>query len=203
MKQQGFTLIELLIALVIVVILSVLAATGLHQLIKIDEHLRGINANMSELNLTVWRFEHDIAQLQMRSITDESGSPQPFISLQANDLAFTTATMLPPGKNIGAMDFMRVDYKLVNNKLERITYPVVDRVAGTKPYIEVLLNKVSSVTWQFMDQQHEWQSSWGGANKPENRPLAVDMKISMQNGKQIEREILLTSPYLAKRVING
>jgi general secretion pathway protein J len=202
MKQAGFTLIELIVALVLVVILSVIATTGLHQLIKIDGRLRDINDSLSELNIAVWRFENDITQLQMRHVLDEAGAPEPFISLQADDLSFTTATMLPPGDNTGMVDFMRVDYRLEGKKLVRITYGVVDRVVNTKTFQEVLLNNVANVTWTFMDSQHEWQSSWGTSNTLANRPIAVDMKITFIDGKQIEREILLTAPYLAKRVEN-
>lgn len=202
MKQSGFTLIELIIALVIVVILSVMATAGLHQLIKIDGRLRDVNDSLSELNIAVWRFERDIMQLQMRHVLDESGSPEPFISLRADDLSFTTATMLPSGDNIGMADFMRVDYRLEGNKLVRITYPVLDRVANTPAFQEVLLSNVANITWNFMDTQHEWQSSWGTSDVLANRPIAVDMKITFVGGSQIEREILLTSPYLAKRVGN-
>jgi general secretion pathway protein J len=202
MKQSGFTLIELIIALVIVVILSVMATAGLHQLIKIDGRLRDVNDSLSELNIAVWRFERDIMQLQMRHVLDESGSPEPFISLRADDLSFTTATMLPSGDNIGMADFMRVDYRLEGNKLVRITYPVLDRVANTPTFQEVLLSNVANITWNFMDTQHEWQSSWGTSDVLANRPIAVDMKITFIGGSQIEREILLTSPYLAKRVGN-
>ncbi len=202
MKQSGFTLIELIIALVIVVILSVMATAGLHQLIKIDGRLRDVNDSLSELNIAVWRFERDIMQLQMRHVLDESGSPEPFISLRADDLSFTTATMLPSGDNIGMADFMRVDYRLEGNKLVRITYPVLDRVANTPAFQEVLLSNVANITWNFMDTQHEWQSSWGTSDVLANRPIAVDMKITFIGGSQIEREILLTSPYLAKRVGN-
>ena len=202
MNQSGFTLIELIIALVIVVILSVMATAGLHQLIKIDGRLRDVNDSLSELNIAVWRFERDIMQLQMRHVLDESGSPEPFISLRADDLSFTTATMLPSGDNIGMADFMRVDYRLEGNKLVRITYPVLDRVANTPTFQEVLLSNVANITWNFMDTQHEWQSSWGTSDVLANRPIAVDMKITFIGGSQIEREILLTSPYLAKRVGN-
>ena len=137
MKQQGFTLIELLVALVLVVIVSMMAAMGLQQLIKTDEHLRGINKNLSALNMTVWRFEHDVGQLQMRSILDGSGALQPPIVLNADSMTFTKAMMLPPGIHIGTMDMERVQYALQGNELVRITYPVMDRVANTPHETEV------------------------------------------------------------------
>ena len=198
MKQAGFTLVELLIALVIVAIISVMAAMGLHQLINIDTKLRKVNQNVKQLNLTMWRFEHDITQLQMRRVLDNSGDPEAFITINNNDLRFTTAVMPANLAQNGATDFSRVEYKLVGNQLERITYPVVDRVAATKHYTEILLNNVNSVYWKFLDSQHQWQSSWAVSGVGAKRPLAVQMNINLSNGMNIQRYILLTTPLLAK-----
>ncbi|MGP8034519.1 MAG: type II secretion system minor pseudopilin GspJ [Steroidobacteraceae bacterium] len=93
-------------------------------------------------------------------------------------------------------ELQRVAYFLENGTLRREYWYVLDPVLSSTTAKRDLLTHVKSVTFQFMDLTHTWQTFWppatvGGAQALESslriRPIAVQVTIDTEDYGQIMR----------------
>jgi len=196
--KRGFTLLELLVALSIFSILSVMAYGGLQTVITTKQSTQKSADRIAEIQLAMMRISNDLRQAVSRSIRDEYGDFSPAMQSSKNSnetMAWTRAGYRNPA-HLKRSHVQRVAYKLQQQKLLRITWPVLDRAQDTKAMeTEVLLN-IESIEWRFLNNENEWLSTWPEeGDKAELYPLpkAVELTLELQDWGKIRRLILLVN----------
>jgi general secretion pathway protein J len=196
---RGFTLVEILIAVAIFAVMSVMAYRGLDTALKGGERITEENRKWRELNQFFGRLENDFASLNQRSVRGTNGSNvlPPVLartnSLNANEppLSFTRAGL--PGSEGTLAAPQRFGYRLRENVVELLLWPVLDQGTRTEPTPYKLLGQVSELGFRFLDQRGQWLDLWpqpqAGAQQQAQAPLprAIDVTITLASGERMNR----------------
>lgn len=182
-RQHGFTLFEIVVVMFIFSILSVLAYGGLNRLnaqrAAID---RAFDRN-AEYQKAYLRLRNDLQNLRDRPIRDGFGDPQPaFLGSAALGMEFTRGGWRNP-LNLQRSSFERVAYRLAGDRLQRLSWRVLDRAQDSAPTELTLLEGVDELTLRFLDYRQEWVEAWpdpladrtGFAQTPP--PLAIEFTL--------------------------
>jgi len=196
--KRGFTLLELLVALSIFSILSVMAYGGLQTVISTKQATQKSADRIAEIQLVMMRMSNDLRQALPRKIRSEYGDFLYAMQSSKNSnetMSWTRAGYRNPAR-LKRSNVQRVAYKLKDQKLIRLTWPVLDRAQDTKIMeTEVLLN-VESIKWRFLNNEKEWVIRWPEeAEKAELYPLpkAVEFTFELKDWGKIRRLILLAN----------
>ena len=195
-SASGFTLIELLVALAIFAVMAALAFGSLGQAVTQSEALDASQQRWSALQRAVRLIENDFAQLRprpVRSILGQDHDP----ALQASpetELVFTRGGWLNPAL-LPRAELQRVRYRLVDGRLLREYWPVLDRISATQPAGEVLVGNVQRFRVEFLPARglgtDAWTDFWpppGGA--PAGiLPAGVRFTLSVAESEDITRLI--------------
>ncbi|MCW8988402.1 MAG: type II secretion system minor pseudopilin GspJ [Gammaproteobacteria bacterium] len=196
--MRGFTLLELLVALSIFSLVSVMAYGGLQTVIKTKNITQQSADRIAEVQLLMMRISDDLRQAVSRKIRDEYGDFLPAMQSGKNGnetIAWTRLGYRNPAR-LTRSNIQRVAYKLEQQKLVRITWPVLDRAQDTKELNSEVLSNVESIEWRFMNNNNEWLSTW--PDEGENMvlyplPKAVEVTLELQDWGKIKRLILVAS----------
>jgi len=185
-KNNGFTLIEILIALVIFAIVGVMAAMSLHSMIRTNHALKLADRQLMQLQITMTLLRRDTMQMINRPVMDTDGSQQPAMLAPGDTQIYFTRMGFPnPFQVIQQSDLRRVGYTLQGDQLVRLTWDVLDRPPDAKPEIQVLLDHVQSLQWQFMAGDGHNTSIWPPAfdsvmqRESDNSPLPRSITMVM------------------------
>jgi general secretion pathway protein J len=198
--SRGFTLLELLVAIAIFSIVAVMAMGGFHQLVKQREQATDAMQRIRMVQRCVMRISQDFEQLSPRPIRDATSNtdiPALYAANNGSDIIeFSHAGWFNP-TGINRSTFQRIRYRLIDNKLYREYWPMLDRTLNTNPVQVQLLDKVNAVTLRYMSESREWQTSWppnqnAGPQTPNlgrTLPVAVEITITLQDWGDIKRII--------------
>ena len=189
-RYRGFTLIELLIALVVFATLSLMAYGGLDAVLKVDETVRKHSADLKQLQRTWMMLGQDLTQLVGRSIRDDYGTQQPALiaSEMGTHLLEFTRGGWPNPTGLKRSQLRRVGYGVVNNKLIRYSWRMIDRAQGSEPDEYVLIGNVRGLNLRFLDSQGEWHQNWppvGDAR--ETLPIGAEIVLELEGGEEFRR----------------
>ncbi len=165
-KQHGFTLLELLIASIIFALMAVMAYGGLSNVIdnsKVSQHAL---ERLKQIQQTVSVLNRDFSQIVERSIRDEYGNPQPFLSARNdidNIVEFTRGGRSSPPVLLRS-SLVRVAYRFDEDKLIRLHWPQLDRSPNMEARQTILIDNLENVSIRFLDQNNEWQQQWPALN---------------------------------------
>jgi general secretion pathway protein J len=197
-KSHGFTLIELLIAIVIFAIVAIMAMGGYNELIKQREHAAETMLRVRTVQRAVARITQDMMQLEPRPVRDSTAStvnPALYINSNGCLLELTRAGWTNP-VGMPRSTLQRVCYRLSDNKLYRDYWASLDRNLSNTPQQAELLGQITSMTFRFMDGNHQWQTTWpanstGGTGNARARalPLAVEVTLKLSDWGDITRII--------------
>ena len=193
-KSAGFTLIELLVAIAIFSVISVAAYNGLRNIIATATIAEAQEKELIENLAAVTVIENDLLNIVPRSIRDELGDRVAALSKgQADQLELTRKLPgIPP--EFSRVDLKRVDYIFRDNALWRRSWAVLDRLPSTDSQEQRLLSGLSGVSWEFYSGG--WQSFWPSNDGPvglEQVPKAMRVKLEFENGRHIERVVLINN----------
>ncbi len=191
----GFTLLEVLVAIAIFVIVGVMAMSGYNELssqsVKLEERM----ARVRKVQTAMFKLTQDFEQLEPRPIQQSLGAvtdPALRSDHRNQDVAeFSHAGWSNPA-GIQRPTLERVTYRLVEKKLLRDRWPVMDRTLANEPLTTELLDHVVSVKLRFMDATHNWQEQWPGANtaaavSARALPIAVEITVELEDWGTIVR----------------
>lgn len=157
----GFTLIELLVALAIFAVMATLAFGGLGEAVRQSERLDEQQQRWYGVQRAVRLMENDFAQLRARPVRGILGQDhEP--ALQAfgtGELSFTRGGWLNPGL-LPRAELQRVRYRLIEGRLLREYWPVLDRIGATQAAGEVLLADVEAFRVEFLPGSETAQAAW-------------------------------------------
>lgn len=195
--KQGFTLLELLVALSIFSILSVMAYGGLQTVISSKQSSQQAANRIAEIQLVMMRISNDLRQAVSRKVRNEYGDFV-YAMQSANNgeqtMAWTRAGYRNPA-HLKRSNIQRVAYKLEQQKLIRITWPVLDLAQDTKAMESEVLSDVELIEWRFLNNDGEWGSVWPEEGKEElsSLPQAIEINLELQDWGTIRRLILLAN----------
>ncbi len=193
--QHGFTLLEVLVAVVVLGIISVLAYGGYNQLVQQSDILERSAGRTRAIQSTMQRMTEDFAMLEPRPIREPLGeSLEP--ALRSGGGLDTLADLTRSGwtnpAGISRSTLQRVTYRLDDNKLRRAYWSALDRTLTGEPTSAVLLDKVRTVSFRFMDQNQGWHDQWpplgySGPDAPRLRPIAVEITLELEDWGKLVR----------------
>jgi len=206
-SHKGFTLLELLVAITIFAIVSILAMSGYNQLVRQREIAATTMERVRNVQRCVMRMSQDLEQMIARPIRDATSATDIPALIAADNgadvLEFTrTGWSNPTGINRSSMQ--RIRYRFVDNKLYRDYWSTLDRTLNSVPVEVQMLDKVTAITFRYMDSTHQWQTTWpptaASANNgaqpalaPRSVPVAVEVTLTLQDWGEIKRIIEVPS----------
>lgn len=200
MKQQsGFTLFELLVAVAIFGIVSYMAYTGLMQVLNAREHTGRVEKRLAAIQITFLHLERDLQHIARRVIR---GAYDTFEGELVGDELSDDRLQLTRGgrpvpKYVKNSSLQRVGYKLEDEVLYRLTWPVLDQPQDVEPRKIPLLSEVENVEIRFLDSDNEWVNSWDSVGTTSTGtalmgiPRAVAVNIILKDYGEINRMFLL------------
>lgn len=185
--EAGFTLVELLISLLI---FGLLASAGVGLLAfsvraqeasaqRLDEisAIRRVGALLSsDLAQATPRLVRDVDGARLPAFTGEGGAPD------AVALGFVRRGW-SNGSEAARASLQRVQYRLVDGRLERLSWPMLDGAEPGKPAI--VLRGVKSMTVRYR-RKGEWRETWD-AERAESIPEAVEVVMDLEGAGPIRQ----------------
>ncbi len=188
-KERGFTLLELLVAMMLFAIVSLMAYSGLGQMVRVKSVNDAASTRLSELQM-VWLFLHrDLAQLVVRPVRGGYGDVEPAMLGGAEDVAFTRGGLrsLPGLIRVGVQ---RVAYGIEDGVLYRRHWRVLDRDFDSQVIRSPMLPQVEQMSVRYLDGDHQWQTVWP-SNSDDSfialLPLAMEVTLTLQDRGAIRR----------------
>ena len=173
--ESGFTLVEVLIAMAITAFVSVLSYQTLSTALAGIESARTESERLYEINRAFTVLSRDVRQMTNRPVRDEFGQMASAVS--GGELARDPLRLTRSGwhNSTGAprSTLQRVAYRLEEDKLLRLSYPVLDRTTAIEPTETVLIDGVEVFELRFLPSVNAlevdrnqvidrrfWQENW-------------------------------------------
>jgi len=195
-KQQGFTLLELLIASIIFAIMAIMAYGGLNNVLSNSKVSEQALKRLQQTQRSVSILNRDLSQIMQRSIRDEYGNTQPYLSAGNNLdylVEFSRGGRVNPA-NLLRSSLLRVAYRFEEDKLIRLQWQQLDRAQGIEPKQTTLIDDIENVTLRFLDNNGEWQEQWpplntasGEAQTTTTKPAAIEIVMQLKDWGDIRR----------------
>jgi len=203
---RGFTLIEVLIAMAITAFVSLLSYQTLSTALTGIDSARSESDRLHEINRAFNVLSRDIRLISNRPVRDEFGMLASAVS--GGELARDPLRLTRSGwhNSTGAprSTLQRVAYRLEEDRLLRLTYPVLDRTTAIEPTETVLIEDVEELAFRFLpsvnvvevnrDQTIDrrfWQDNWvadvGFTDKLIEPPAAIEVRITLTDWGELER----------------
>lgn len=171
-RQTGFTLLELVVVLAIFAIFSLMAYGGLDSVLKTRRQVELAQDRLAQLQKAYLRLRNDLQQVRFRPARDGFGDLQP--ALRASDtgyLEFTRGGWTNP-LSLPRAGMERVAYRFEDGELIRLSWRVLDQAQDSKPVETVLLDGIEEISWQYLNENREWQNRW-----PVEAPDQIDAEV--------------------------
>jgi general secretion pathway protein J len=187
--SRGFTLLELVVAMALFAVLSTLAYTGLDSVLRARERSTEQLDRLAEVRIALLLFGRDVEQAMPRPIRDQYGDVQPAFS-GGSGLELTRGGWRNPlGRPRGHLQ--RVAYRLEEDALVRLSWPVLDRAQDSEPRRTPLLQGVRELSLRYLSADGAWSADW-----PQNEdrsvaerelPRAVELGLDLEDWGRIVR----------------
>ena len=190
-SQSGFTLIELLVSIAIFSMMTVVAYAGIGSIMANDKISADHETDLKRLQRTMMFIEKDLRQVTLRTRNDgySTGLLPP---LNADDdastgfLEFTRAGNSNP-TNLKRSSLLRVRYLLEEEKLQRMTWSLVDH-SDIESTAVTLMDGVTDVELSFLPASGTEVSDWARINE---LPIGVEITLTTERWGQIRRVLPL------------
>ena len=201
-RAAGLTLIELLVAVAIFGVLSVTAYAGLNRLLDQRAQLEHEREYWRDLSLMFVRLGDDLAHARDRPVRDQAGIDKlPALRGQPTDtralgepaLEFTRGGELTYG-TARRSDLRRVAWRLREGRLERLTWPVLDRGPVTAPIESTVLAGVEAFELRFLAATGAGSPVWPAgtqATQTAALPRAVEVNLTVAGRARLTRLFLV------------
>ena len=210
--ESGFTLVEVLIAMAITAFVSVLSYQTLSTALAGIESARTESERLHEINRAFTVLSRDVRQMTNRPVRDECGQMASAVS--GGELARDPLRLTRSGwhNSTGAprRTLQPVAYRLEEDKLLRLSYPVLDRTTAIEPTETVLIDGVEVLELRFLPSVYAlevdryqvidrrfWQENWvadvGFTDKIIDPPAAIEVRMILSDWGELERLYVMPS----------
>ena len=210
--EVGFTLVEVLIAMAITAFVSVLSYQTLSTALVGIESARTESERLHEINRAFTVLSRDIRQITNRPVRDEFGQVASAVSggELARDLLRLTRSGWHNSTGAPRSTLQRVAYRLEEDRLLRLSYPVLDRTTAIEPTETVLIEGVELFEVRFLPSLNEvevdrnqvidrrfWQENWvadvGFTDQLIDPPAAIEIRVTLSDWGELERLYVMPS----------
>jgi len=190
--QNGFTLLELLISMSIFSILSLMAYSGLQEVINTKTHTEVVSKRLVQLQQAFMFIGRDIEQAVARSVRNGFGEPE--AAMQGSTFGREILTLTRAGYSnplkIKRSNLQRVGYRLEDDKLLRLNWRMLDQDFEQASQSRELLDKVEKIEIRYFDEKAQPLDQWPDPllnNGNDKLPHAVEFKITLEDMGEIRR----------------
>ncbi len=189
--SDGYTLVEILVAVAVFSVLAASAWVALNSLSSAAMAHRERSESFGALQMAVARLDADLRQLASRSARSSEGRPVPALAGTATSLEGTRAGWSNPA-GIKRSTLQRFAWQLGGTELQRLQWPVIDRVAGSQALRETVLPQGVTLRFRYRDSSGTWHERWplvtGGQ---QDLPVAIEYRLDTPQHGQIQRLVVL------------
>lgn len=190
--QQGFTLVELLVALFIFGLLSAAAVALLSFSVRAQDLATERLDEIGQFRRFSAIATSDLAQAAPRLSRGEDGLVQPAFVGGTGQAEPVSLTFVRRGwENLDGSSrssLQKVQYRLRENRLERVAFRHVDGAPPMEPV--TLVDGVRSLRLRYRDARGEWRERWDPA-RPADMPRAVEMIMELDRPGAIRQLFLV------------
>ena len=162
-RMRGFTLLELLVAMAIFAIISVLALGGLNAVITQQTIAKDQLQRLAALQRALRMMTDDFVQLNPRFVRQVLGDAMdpPLVTdqLGENIVRLSRSGWRNPVP-VARGTLQRVQYRIEDEELIRDHWLVMDYPLSVEPRSEVLLENVTEIEIEYLDETDQWSTQW-------------------------------------------
>jgi general secretion pathway protein J len=81
----------------------------------------------------------------------------------------------------------RIGYRLEQNSIVLLSWPVLDLAQRTRPVRYTLLEGVREFSLSYMGSSGDWQTQWPPVSATGGLPQATEVTLTLQSGEKISR----------------
>lgn len=175
--QSGFTLIELLVALAIFAMIAVAGGYLLGFSLRAQEGTARSLDRVAAVRRASVLLTADMAQIVPRISRDERGDQQPAVIGEQTALGFVRGGWSNDSE-APRSSLQKVAYTLVDGRLIRTSWPMVDGVAGDRAVRSPLISGVSKLALRYR-RKGAWSETWR-PQLPADVPDAIELTMAIQ-----------------------
>ena len=196
-QQQGFTLLELIIAIAIFAVVSVLTYSGLSSVIQTSQVTEEAADKLRQLQLAMIFVQRDMMQMVPRQVNNGSGQlAEALISMRGENILEFTRDGNPNPADRRRSTLQRVRYIIEDDQWFRLSWNQVDHTENEEAQKQLLLDKMSTLSFRFLNRQKQWQDTWQKENSAGHLielPRAIEMNLEHEHWGEIQRIFLISS----------
>ncbi len=195
-RQRGMTLLEILVALAIFTILAAAGYSGIHQGIAVQGQLQQQQQFWRRLDSVMSLIEIDLEQaralaprapvwdtIAFRGFGDKrTGNETEFMRFtRGGHESYLNTTVSP---------YLRIGYRLVEDRLYRINWPGLNLPDGVEAVESELISGVTDISLRYLNNNRRWVDSWPIRFTPEEStqiPAAVEIILNFDNETSFRR----------------
>jgi len=186
-RQRGFTLFELLVATAVFSVVALAAYQAWINFNIVREGATTQAARLDALQRTFYWLGEDFPQMLDRPVRDELGQERRALLVSEvgdNLIEFTRGGWSNPAAGITPprSHLQRVAYQLEDGRLLRRYWYHLDRYNEGGDRRRLLLDRVSDVSFRFLDTGREWRDNWppSNAQTPDAYPLPLAVEVNIE-----------------------
>jgi general secretion pathway protein J len=192
---RGFTLIEILVALLVFALLAGFGYRGLGAVLDAGERVTTDTRKWRDLALAFEHMRLSFAQAADRPIRDRYDAAAPAFAgtaatRNASEPLVEFTRMGYAGHEGAATDQQRVGYRLRDDRVEQLAWPVLDQAPHTEPHAIVLLEGVRELSLAYL-YEGKWHPRWPLPQSVAQHPAAVRVALLLASGERFERVFAL------------
>lgn len=189
-QVRGYTLVEVLVAVMVFAILSASAYVALDALSRAASGHRDRSEDFGALQLAIARMDADLRQLAARPVAAAAGRKEPALVGEPRRLAGTRAGWSNPA-GVKRSTLQRFGWQLAGTELQRIRWPVTDRVADSQVRSELVLPGIESLAFSYRDASGTWRNRWPPDDALARLPTAIELVIDTRRFGRVRRLVVL------------
>ncbi|WP_017444452.1 type II secretion system minor pseudopilin GspJ [Gayadomonas joobiniege] len=182
--NSGFTLIEMLLAFTIFALMGMAGFSILNNTVNSNEASIKHSEALNKLQRSMLIIERDLMQMAHRMVRVQGEiKPQPrtiahgelILESESEVLAFRRNGWLNPLNILPRSQIQSLAYRVRDEQLERLYFNYPDPVKGEDYKIQVLMDQVKSLHFEFYDSNSKkWLTEWSEAKLPGGIKIVIE-----------------------------